>query len=338
MGARGVVTGGTWCADHNKVVTHWPGEDEVVQILGEEVRSGGSAANLALDLKRLDPALPVATIGLLGDDEDGRMLLREAEAAGLDTTRLHRLRGARTNAVDAFTSQTSGRRTHLFQAGVARELSPDHFDFTGLDARILHLGLPGIHEAMDSCRGEAANGWVAVLKKARAAGLETNLELCSIAPERLHALVRPCLPELDLLVINEFEIAALDGAPVEHHQRADATAVLGAARRVLDAGAMRLVVVHFPEGAVAVARDGSQWREPSFAVPEREIVGPNGAGDAFAAGFLYGLHEGWTVGDALVLAHACAAAALRSLGTTDAVEPWRRCLELARGWGRRPPI
>ena len=39
--------------------------------------------------------------------------------------------------------------------------------------------------------------------------------------------------------------------------------------------------------------------------------------------------------DALALAHASAAASLRSLSTTGAVEPWRKCLELANEWGWR---
>ncbi len=174
MARRGIVTAGTWCADHNKVVTHWPGEDEVVEILGEEVRGGGSAANLAIDIRRLDPSVPVVTIGLVGDDEDGRILTTEAEAAGIDTSRLIRQAGARTNSVDAFTSRRSGRRTHFYLPGVARELSPEHVDLAGIEARFLHLGLPGLHEKMDVPCGEDANGWVTVLRRARAAGLSTK--------------------------------------------------------------------------------------------------------------------------------------------------------------------
>jgi sugar/nucleoside kinase (ribokinase family) len=50
---------------------------------------------------------------------------------------------------------------------------------------------------------------------------------------------------------------------------------------------------------------------------------------------LYGLHEGWSLREALTLAHATAAASLRSLSTTGAVESWRGCLALAQKWGWR---
>ncbi len=64
---------------------------------------------------------------------------------------------------------------------------------------------------MDAAWQSEANGWVAVLKKARAAGLMTNLELVSIEPPRVAALARPCLPHLDLLVVNDHEIGAVAG-------------------------------------------------------------------------------------------------------------------------------
>jgi sugar/nucleoside kinase (ribokinase family) len=94
-------------------------------------------------------------------------------------------------------------------------------------------------------------------------------------------------------------------------------------------------VVHFPLGAVAVTREGCVRTQPSVAIPPREIVGTNGAGDAFAAGFLYGFHEGWSLDDMLRMAHASAACSLRSLSTTGTLEPWGVCLDHAARWGSR---
>ena len=56
---HGIITGGTWCADHNKLVERWPNEEELVEIISEEIRGGGSACNLGVNIKRLDPELPV---------------------------------------------------------------------------------------------------------------------------------------------------------------------------------------------------------------------------------------------------------------------------------------
>lgn len=334
----GVVTGGTWCADHNKLVETWPSEEELVRIVSEDIRGGGSACNLGIDIKRLDPDLPVSTIGLVGDDADGEYLLQQAVQEGLDCSGLAVEVGYRTTFTDAFTAQDTARRTHLFHPGTSQVLSPDHFDFSTIKARILHLGLPGLHEIMDNTWQGDDNGWVSVLKKARAAGLETNLELCSLPAPQLRKLITPCLNHLDYLIVNDFEIAAVAGRPIDHGQAPDIEMNLSNAKDALQGTPLKLVIVHFPMGAVAVTRRGDQLVLPSVDMPVDKIAGTNGAGDAFAAGALYGLHEGWALEDTVKLAHASAAASMRHIGTTDALVPWSKCLDLAAEYGWRQSI
>ena len=332
---QGIITGGTWCADHNKSVTHWPGEEQVVEILTNEVRGGGSACNLAINMKRLDPDIPISTIGLIGDDADGHILIAEADAAGIDRSRLAMAETGNTSYTDAFTSTESGRRTHLYLQGTAAALTPDHFDFSAVQARILHLGLPGVHAKLDGAWNDDANGWVTVLKKASKAGLATNLELCSIPAQRIAQIVCPCLALLDLLVVNDFEIAAIAGQTARHESEVDVPQCLEAARSVLAKGSMQLVVAHFPGGAVVVGPGGLELSKPSVNIPIEAIQGTNGAGDAFSAGLLYGLHENWGVEAAMELGHASAAASVRGLGTTDTMVSWKDCLALASRWGWR---
>lgn len=333
MQRRGFVTGGTWCADRNKLIDFWPSEDSVAEILAVELRGGGPGCNLAFDIRKLDPEMPVETIGLVGDDPEGRFLLEEAERHGVGRRQLRAVPGEITHYVDAYSSRRSGRRTHIYDQGVSARLTPDHFDLEATTGRIFHLGLPGLHRLMDGPWQGDANGWVTVLRRARAAGLATNLELASIPPERIHELVRPCLPELDYLIVNDTEIGAIAGMVTVQGDETDIDACTGAARAVLDGGVRQLVAVHFPRGAVAVTADGAVTWQPSVRVPQDVVVAANGAGDAFAAGTLYGVHEGWPVDRALRLGHAAAAASLRSMSTTDSVESWQACLALAEGWG-----
>jgi sugar/nucleoside kinase (ribokinase family) len=84
-----------------------------------------------------------------------------------------------------------------------------------------------------------------------------------------------------------------------------------------------------------VTRDGQVVTKPSVNVPAAEVRGTNGAGDAFAAGVLYGLMEGWGLPDMLTLAHASAAASLRALSTVGSVDHWKHVLALAERWGWR---
>ena len=330
---RGFVTGGTWCVDLNKMIDFWPPEDSIAEIHEIDLKGGGSASNLAIDMKKLDPAMPVETIGIVGDDENGRFLLGHADNFGIDRRQIAVTRKLPTQFTDCFGSRRTGRRTHLYHPGAAALLTPDHFDFAQTSGRIFHLGLPGVHRLLDAPWQGEANGWVAVLKKAKAAGLSTNFELVMIEPQRLARILHPCLPHLDTLVANDWEIGALAGEATYREGVTDIAACLRAARQIMTRGRMALVVVHFPKGAVAVTRDGMVTQHPSLRVPQSAIVGANGAGDAFAAGMLYGLHEDWSLERCLALAHAVAAASLRGASTTNTVESWQGCLQLAERWG-----
>ncbi len=332
---RGFISGGTWCVDRNCVVSFWPGEDSIAEYLGDESEGGGSGYNLAVNMRRIDPTMPVEAITLIGDDDTGRLLLQLAAQHGIDRRQIHVAANESTQFTDAFISKASGHRTHIFRRGVASKLCPDHFDFSESNARYLHLGLPGIHDLLDNAWGEDANGWVTVLRKARAQGLNTNMELPSVDPAILSAIVRPCLPHLNLIIINDMEVGALAGMMTKPGGQTDAQACERAARNVLERGVEDMVVVHWPECAVAVPRNSAAVFKASVTIPQGQVTSANGAGDGFASGMLYGLHEGWPLEQCLRLAHANAACSLRALSTTGAIEPWRKSLELADDWGWR---
>ena len=332
---RGVLTAGTWCVDLNKSIPAWPDEDTMTYVTAVDRQGGGSGCNMAIDLKRLDSELPVETMGLVGGDDDGRFLLAECDRYGIDRTRLTVAATGATAFTDCFNALASGRRTHFFAPGVAEILTPEHFDFSGVRSRVLHLGLPGAHLLLDAPWGEDSTGWATVLRKARAAGLKTNLEMVSTKREKVAAFGRSCLPFLDLLIVNDFEIGCVAGVETRREGCADPGAVAQALKKALELGPLELAVAHFPEGAVAATRAGIVSLG-SVALPPSEIAGVNGAGDAFAAGVLYGWHEGWVLTDSLALGHSCAGASMREVSTTTGVVPVAEALSLARRYGYRP--
>ena len=93
---RGVLSAGTWCVDFNKSIARWPDEDTSNEVLAIDRQGGGAGFNMALDLKRLDPELPVEAMGVVGDDDLGRFLVRGMRRARRQPHRASRARpGAR---------------------------------------------------------------------------------------------------------------------------------------------------------------------------------------------------------------------------------------------------
>ena len=86
----------------------------------------------------------------------------------------------------------------------------------------------------------------------------------------------------------------------------DVDAVARAAGRLLGYGVGRLVVIHYPEGACAISAGGDECRTDSFTVPASRVVSSVGAGDAFCAGCLFSIHQGYPLRRMLDFASACA--------------------------------
>ena len=105
---------------------------------------------------------------------------------------------------------------------------------------------------------------------------------------------------IDILFANQAEIEALAGVP--HLE----TAVGAIAPKV-----ETLVVTRSEEGALAI-RGGERADVPAEAI--RELVDTTGAGDLFAAGFLYGTARGTSLEQSLRLGAICAAEVIQHYG------------------------
>jgi sugar/nucleoside kinase (ribokinase family) len=336
MQRSGILCGPAWCIDRNISVATWPQEETVAVVLAEDHQGGCPGHNMATALKKLGAAFPVSALGVIGDDADGRRLAKICDDFGIDRTLLELRKGLTTSYVSAITAKDTGKRTFFSTAGAHAAQTPDDFDFSTSTARYVHLGLPGFHEKLDGPWAGDANGWVTLLKKAKASGLKSNLEMASFDRQLIRAIVVPMLPLLDSLIVNDFETAALTGIQTLQNGETDIAACRAALEQIMTGHSnLNFAVVHFPKGAIAMLQNGGVYAQSSVNVPNSEIKGSNGAGDAFAAGILMGQHEGWDMQKSLKLAHASAASSLRASSTTAAIAPWQECLTLADVWGWR---
>ena len=323
---RGIISAGSWTVDRIKIVDLWPQQEHLARIIDTDKQGGGSGHNLGVDIRKLDDRIPVEAIGLISNDADGDFLIDIATKAGIDTTQLRQNGKAETSFTEVISVAETGKRTFFHYPGTNDQLSPDDFDFSQCHGRILHLGLLGVHATMDTAWQQEPNGWVAVLKAAQQSGIQTNLELVSVEAGKIREIALPCIPWLNTLIVNEYELGAVAGVDL---CQADGSLDLARFKQAAETlfkinaqqnGAMQLVVVHSPQMAMAMSADGSITSHNSFKVPAEEIVSSVGAGDAFAAGMLYGVHEDWTISASLELAHAAAAASLRSPTTVGSME------------------
>jgi sugar/nucleoside kinase (ribokinase family) len=335
----GILCAGTILVDVAKVIDGYPELDHLTTIEEISLSTGGPGLNMAVDLRMLGAGFPIGVLGAVGDDAHAAFILAECARLRIDTSGVRTVTGAVTSFTDAMIERHGGRRTFFHHSGANARFDGSTADLRTPAARMLHAGAPGIHLGMDSPRPGGGNGWSALLQRAQAAGLHTNLELVSLEPGRTAEAALPCLPHLDSIVINELEAGALTGidAPVPMADGpVDWPALEAMALRLIERGVSRLAVVHVPAGCVAAAPGGLTWRQGSVRLPPEQVRSTTGAGDAFAAGVILGLHDGWPAERCLRLGVAAAAACVRSPHTSDGIMPAAVCLAEADRAGYRP--
>jgi len=325
---RGILAAGNWIVDHTKIVDLYPTQDTLCNILSESSGNGGSPYNLLIDLARLEAPFPLEALGLVGEDEDGKAIREDCLRHRIDTRQLRTCPDARTSYTDVMSVRATGRRTFFHQRGVNALLGPEHFDFSASRARHFHLGYLLLLDRLDQPDPQHGTVAAGLLQQAREAGFKTSIDVVSEDSDRFASIVRPALQHTDYAVLNEFEAERTTGVPILTGQGIDFAQLEIAAQHLLEAGTREWVVIHFPDGALAASHDGQILRQQSVRLPPEKIVGATGAGDAFGAGLLYGLHQGKPMEECLRYAVCVAAASLTEANCSGGIQPLPVCLKL----------
>ena len=327
---RGILAIGNLLVDKMHRIAAYPPESLLAVIRETAASPGGGAVNVLFDLARVDPSLPLAIAGLVGDDEDGRFIRSEFESRAIDTSHIGAVSGRPTSFTHVMISEANATRTFFHSHGANSRLGLDHIRTLNGTARIAHLAYLLLLEGLDVADDEYGSGGAHALAILRAKGFRTSLDLVSDNdPERYRRYVVPALPHTDYLIVNDVEAAHLTGTgPATADGAVNWDAAFAQARGILDLGVNELVAVHFPEGAVAVTRSGDAHRQLSYRVPKVDVVSALGAGDAFCAGVLYGIHEAFALDVSLKIGVALAHFNLFAASATDGAVPLARLREL----------
>lgn len=317
---NGIAVAGTVIVDKINEISAYPAAGELTQIRSIQNAIGGCVPNVAIDLKKIAPQLTISAIGSIGDDAEGAFVTQTLIDAGLDIFGL----GVRAEEKTSFTDVMSipgGQRTFFTYPGASANFGVDDIDFESLHAKILHLGYFLLLQKVDDGDG------LKILQKAQEYGIETSIDLVSENSNR-YGLVLPCLPYTDYLIVNELEAGNLAGMePLDEN-------LCAIARKLKDLGVRKKVIIHKPDRSVCCS-DAGVTVLGSYILPDGYIQGTTGAGDAFCAGALYGIYNGWTDETIMAFASGCAVMALGSADATSGMKTETEIKDFCKSFDRR---
>src|SRR5947207_11248179 len=264
LSQHGMIKGGMALIDEARAAS-------IYQDMGPAVEmSGGSAANTIVGVANLGAR--AAYVGKVKDDQIGRMYRHDIRAAGVAFETAPASDGPATGCSYILVTP-DGERTMNTYLGAAQELTPGDIDATQIAAsHIVYL------EGYLWDPKSAKEAFVKAATIAHGAGRQVALTLSdSFCVDRYRDEFLDLMRKgtVDLIFANETELHSL-------YQTSDFEGAL----KQLRADAKLAVVTRSEKGCVVAAKDGVTAVPAS---PIEKLVDTTGAGDLFAAGFLFGL-------------------------------------------------
>jgi sugar/nucleoside kinase (ribokinase family) len=334
---NGILAGGNWIIDQVKIVDCYPQPEQLANIRRQSQGTGGAPFNVLIDLAKSGVSFPLYASGLVGEDVLGRQIINTCRSHKIDVRHLRTTKKAPTSYTDVMTEEAHGRRTFFHARGANALWTGEELDFERSRAKIFHLGYLLLMDALDVPDSKFGTKAARLLSRAQEAGIKTSVDVVSEDSDRFSKIVSPALRYTDYCILNEIEAGKTAGFVLRQaDNRLDTVAVKHAAGALLQAGVREIVIIHFPEGGFARTRMGAEVWQSSLKLPAKYIAGTAGAGDAFCAGALLGLHEGWGLQRCLFTAVCLAAASLSDPTCTDGVRSLKSSLAIEKKYGVRP--
>jgi sugar/nucleoside kinase (ribokinase family) len=302
LAASGLVKGSMALVDLEQAEALYEAAGQAVAV------SGGSAANTVAGVASLGGA--AGFVGKVADDALGQVFTHDIRASGVEYDPLNPS-GVGTGRCLVLVS-ADAERTMATYLGAAVTLQSEDLPLAMVArGRLLYLegylwDVPSAKDAMRRAVDEAHRGEGSV-------ALSLSDPFCVERHQRefLDLLV----DEVDVLFGNEEEVLALFGART-----------LEAALDAAEETGLLVVVTRGAQGSVVVTERGPVAVPVA---PASEVLDTTGAGDLFAAGFLFGLSRGGRPEQCAALGSLCAAEIISHIGA----RPQHDLRELAREAG-----
>ena len=289
-------------------VDRYPPEGEYCIASAEIGMVGGTSTNAAVTLARL--GMPPRFVGMVGDDWRGERLRAGLEAAGVICDGIT-VRAGQDSDRSIIPISPGGGRTIFWIKG-AMLAHGDPLDLPQIFShRCVYIDVVDMALWRDILDGYARAGGDALLvgQAVYVAGVLPPAEAMALVA-RHHGFTG-----------GEWEWRLMTG-------ETDRAALLARIQRAMRGTPLRIVAVTQGAAGCTIVTPDAIHAVPAFPVA---VMDTTGAGDAFAAGLVYGLRRGWPVARCARFANAVGGLATRAVGSQSSLPTRAEAMALAFG-------
>ncbi len=245
-----------------------PGPDEEGYVLSVENHPGGSAPNTIVGLSRLE--VRTGLIGRVGNDVEGDDMVSDLREEGVETRGIQICEGRSGTALSMV--NTDGVRALIIDPGVndTVEMSDIDIDYVG--------GFELLHLSSFICKNTELS-FRTQIELAKRVGIPLSLDPGQLYAERDLSELEPLISRCRVILPNQGELEMMTGVGMEE-----------GAEKLIDMGCDLVVVKRGMDGCYLTDGDMEE-RVQAYGEKGKDTTG---AGDAFNAGFIYSIINGFS--------------------------------------------
>jgi sugar/nucleoside kinase (ribokinase family) len=292
-----VVGIGSCTVDYFAIVPRLLGPEEKINATRMEIHAGGVTANNLTQVARLGAS--TGWLGLIGDDENGRIIQKAFSDDGMDLSGVEVVKGEKSS-LTWIPVDVEGERCIYMFPNVTGKITCFQVD----NRFATHI------QSAKHFHTEASQLPIVPVKQAMKLAKQANVRVLfdlDVSPDFFAQANLGTQEELATAlklvdVLKPCKAAAKDMTGEADYERM--------AAKLLDLGPKLVAITMGPEGCL-IATPQNRVHVPGFRV---KTVDTTGAGDAFMGGLSYGLLQGWDQQKVGLFANACAALCCMKVG------------------------
>ena len=321
---HGIAIAGNIIVDSINIIEKYPEKTMLTNVYSQSNAVGGCVCNTIIDIAKIDPDVFLTAIGKVGNDDNGRFVTSQMKKYGIDVSKIRISDTQPTSNTMVMSEKDSGERTFFYASGANSEFGIADINLDALDCKIFHAGYIMLLEMLDAEDEEYGTKMARLLCEVGKRGIKTSIDVVSSQSDKFADKIIPALKYCDYAIMNEIESCNVTGlSPRNNDGSLNIDNIKATMETLVGYGIREKLIVHCSEAGFMLDSKGNFTVSGSLCLPDGYIKGSVGAGDAYAAGCLYGLYQGYDGEKLLEFASGTAAMSLSQPDSISGMKPKR---------------
>jgi len=333
---HGIAIAGNIIVDSLNIIEKYPEKTMLTNVLSQSNAVGGCVCNTIIDIAKIDPDVFLTAIGKVGNDDYGHFVTGQMQKYGIDTSKVVVSDTCPTANTMVMSEVETGERTFFYAGGANAEFGIDDIDLDSLDCKIFHAGYIMLLDMLDAKDDEYGTKMARLLAEVGKRGIKTSIDVVSAESNKFAENIIPTLKYCDYAIMNEIESCSVTGlSPRNEDGSLNIDNIKSTMKTLMGHGIRERLIIHCSEAGFMLDSNGNFTISGSLCLPDGYIKGSVGAGDAYAAGCLYGLYQGYDGEKLLEFASGSAAMSLSKPDSISGMKPKRDIENLIKKYPKK---